>query len=69
MKIKILQINIRSLPFNKILLENFASSNNIDILVLCETWLNQNEKIYIKNYNAFLNNRIDGYGGTAIFIK
>ena len=43
-----------------------------DIILGCETWLNEiilNSEILPCSYNAYWNDRDDGYGGTLIGIK
>lgn len=67
--LKILQVNTRSVKANILLLETLLISEDIDIGILCETWLKPNEVFRIKNYNIFMNNRDDGYGGVAIITK
>lgn len=75
MDIKILQINIRGLSNNKLLLEDFLNNENIDVAILSEIKMNNKSKINIKNYqihtNFKTNNDDDSYpsGGVAILIK
>lgn len=66
--LKVLQINIRSLWTRKDILETFIEKHNIQITIVCETWL-KNNNINFKNYNLINKNRDDGYGGVAILIK
>lgn len=66
--IRIIQINIRSLRVNKNILEIYAHKEKIDIILINETWL-KNTNFKLSGYNMYANNRDDGYGGVAIFIK
>lgn len=67
-KLKVIQINIRSLYSNKNLLEYLLNKEDIDVVLLSETWL-KNEEFNISGYNIHLCNRIDGYGGVAVMVK
>lgn len=66
-KLKIMQINIKSISNKKDILEHYMEHNNIHIGIICETWL-YNDNINFKNYNILHKNRIDGYRGVAIWI-
>lgn len=66
---KIIQINIRSLKSNLLFIESLLNKLDIDVAILCETWIKPNEIINIKNYNLFTKNRDDGFGGVAICVK
>ena len=63
------QINIRSINCNIDLLRGEVANNNLDIIILQETWLkNDNFNFGIK-LRLEASNRQDGYGGVAIAIK
>lgn len=66
---RVCQLNIRSLINNKIILDNFCIDENIDVLILCETWLTNLNNTKIKNFNAIHKLRQDGYGGVSIYIR
>ena len=69
--ITILQTNIISLNKNKDELERILKAQNITAACIMETWLDSEtqKKSKITNYNLIANNRADGYGGTAIYIR
>lgn len=67
-KIKIIQINIRSLRLNKNLLEFLINKENIAITLLNETWL-KDQNVNFSGYKLYTNNRRDGYGGVGILVK
>lgn len=69
MDLRILQINIKSLNNNKINLQNFLCNKNIDVLILCETWLLKNEFVNFFDFNAIHFPREDGYGGVSIYTR
>lgn len=68
MRLKVIQNNIRSIWPKKDILEHYLESNDVDVALLCETWLKDNN-IRFKNYNLICSNRDDGYGGVGILIK
>lgn len=70
-KINILQSNLNSLIKNKDEAARIMIAKQITIGCFMETWLNDKNtsKAKISNYNIVHNNREDGYGGTAIYIK
>lgn len=67
--IKILQWNCRSVGVNKGELENKIKKDNLDIILLSETWLKPNDYFRISGYRVFRHDRIERGGGTAIIIK
>lgn len=69
-KIKIAAWNSQSI-YNKIgEVEDFTQKHNIDILMLNETWLKNNKKIYIKGFKCIRKDRKnENGGGVAILIK
>lgn len=68
-KLKILQLNTRSLKANKISIEALLINENVDVGIFCETWIKPNEEVKISSYNVFSKTRDDGYGGVAIVTK
>ena len=66
---KICHINIKSIRNNKDTLEHYIRENNIDIVMLNETWLKPNENININGYKSHVLNRKDGYGGVGFLVK
>lgn len=68
--IKICLWNATSINNKDIEFSYFLHSNNIDIAIVTETWLNPNTKLYFSNYNII---RLDSprviAGGVAIIIK
>lgn len=66
---KILQLNVRSLKSNLVLIESLIHKENIDVAIFSETWLLNDETIKVKNYDFFKRNRADGYGGVGILVK
>ena len=68
-KLSFLQWNSRSIKSNKNSLKNVLSENEMDIILLSETWLKPEDTIYFNNYNIVRQNRNDGFAGVAILIK
>lgn len=68
-KISIVQINIRSIISNKDILEKFLEDNNIDFVILSETWTNNENNLNFKNYKVHIKSRSDGYGGVGFLIN
>lgn len=70
--LKTIEINVNSIATKKKqheLLE-FIEENDPDILLVIETKLKPKNKLFLKNYNIFRNDRLtDNGGGTAIIIK
>lgn len=66
---KILQWNARSLTANKYNLINIIKENFPDIITISETWNKPNKFIKISKYFGIFDDRTDGKGGSAIFIK
>lgn len=71
MGMNLIQTNVRSLSQRKDILEAYINQNDIDIVLLSETWTNDDsiDTIKFKNYNLLLRNRADGYGGVGILLK
>lgn len=67
-KIKLLQLNTRSISNKKDLVEFILERDRIDIAILCETWL-KDDFLKFKNFEIIKQNRIDGYGGVAILVR
>lgn len=67
--LKFLQVNTESIKSNKELISNYITEENIDIGIFCETWCKNTDNIKFPNYNLFLNNRPDGYGGVGVLVK
>jgi ribonuclease HI len=67
--LKICQHNIQSLKPKLPLVQNFLYNNNIDILVLNETWLKPTVGIYIQGYKIHRRDSNNGYGGVAVIYK
>lgn len=63
------QINIRSINCNIDLLRGEVANNNLDIIILQETWLKNDNFNFGMNFHLEASNRQDGYGGVAIAIK
>lgn len=68
-RLKLMQINIRSLYNKKDILENYMEVNKIDIGLICETWIKDKVNISFKNYVLLDRARSDGYGGVALLIN
>lgn len=66
---KICHINIKSIRNNKDLLEHYIRENNLDIIMLNETWLGPHENININGYKSHMLNRKNGYGGVGFLVK
>lgn len=68
---KILQFNIQSInnTNNKDILELYLDRYDIDIALICETWLRDNSSTSMLHYNFAFKNRDDGYGGVGIYLK
>ena len=56
-KLKLAHINIRSCRNKEVEISLFLKENDIDILLLNETWLKSNFKLDIPNYNITRNDR------------
>lgn len=67
--IKIMQWNARSLPSNRESLENFIYEENIDVILISETWFKITQEYKFKNFIIIREDRLDGKGGTAILIN
>lgn len=53
----------------RIELELFASQHEIDVILLCETFLSTNNEFSLRNFNIYRNDRATHGGGVAIAIK
>ena len=69
MSFNILQWNARSIRSNKGDLERFLFINNIQIALICETWLKRVSQFSVPGFNIVRKDRNDGYGGVAVLIK
>jgi hypothetical protein len=67
MALKVMSWNSHSISGKKPELSRFIYDHDIDIILLCETWLKDNSSFALSGYNSFLVNR--EYGGVGIFIK
>ena len=65
-KLNILQWNCRSLVPKLKIFESLLIQEKIHIAAICETWLNSDNNLNIKNYNVFRQDRINSFGGVAI---
>ena len=65
MDLKILQLNIRGLLNKQDHLKMIMQENNVDVALLCETWLNDktDKLLKIPNYKNYNKNRPDKIGG------
>lgn len=70
-KLNVLCVNLRSLRCKLTTLSQFLETANplYDIVILCETWLNQSEVKFfgIPNYHAFHSTREKIGGGVAVY--
>lgn len=64
-----MQWNARSAMSNKLSLQNFLQSENIDIALISETWFKHNININFCGYNLIRKDRYDGKAGVAILIN
>lgn len=67
--LKLFQWNIRSYSKNKPSLYNYLDSSHIDIIILCETWLQPNYHPTSPGFTAIHNKRFDGKGGVSVLVK
>ncbi|XP_026475710.1 uncharacterized protein LOC113380860 [Ctenocephalides felis] len=58
-----------SMLANKSSIEHYMWSHKIHVAGLSETWLKEGHKYFVKGYRIFREDRVDGYGGTAILVK
>jgi exonuclease III len=65
--IKIVQWNCRSLRSK--FPEFQQRSQNIDIIILSETWLDEAENVYLTGFDVVRKDRNERSGGVAIFIN
>lgn len=47
--------------------ENVLVQENIHIAVVCETWLEPESRLKVRDYNIYRSDRDDSYGGVAVF--
>lgn len=66
---KFLQWNSRSASHNKDDLLATTLRENIDIILLSETWLKQDQHFNFNRYHVLRQDRHDGKGGAAVLIK
>jgi exonuclease III len=66
-RIKIVQWNCRSLRSKFPELQQ--RSQNIDIIILSETWLDEAENVYLTGFDVVRKDRNERAGGVAIFIN
>lgn len=68
--LKIVSWNACSIIGKKLELQEFIEENNVDIVLLSETWLHNGLQLKIPNYKIYRNDRQNRPGGgTAILIK
>lgn len=68
--LNICQFNANSVIQKKVQLSQFLHENNVDIMLVSETFLKSRHSFYIPNYDIYRNDRPDtNGGGTAIIIK
>lgn len=69
--ITLLNWNANGLKRQQNIFNHFLSYHNIDIACISETHLTPNEKLYLKGYKIYRNDRISDHasGGVAIIIK
>lgn len=68
-ELTVLQWNCRSIKANKLSLIKYISINPVDVIVLSETWLQENDTFDIRGFNNIRRDRRDGKAGVAIFIS
>ena len=69
-KLKLAHINIRSCRNKEVEISLFLKENDIDILILNETWLKHNFKLDIPNYTITRKDRPSRQrGGVAILVR
>ncbi|KAK9876352.1 hypothetical protein WA026_012661 [Henosepilachna vigintioctopunctata] len=69
MNLKILQWNIRSINCNKYHILQLIKDLDLDMLVLSETFLKPHFNFTLKGFYSLRDDRADGFGGIAFFIK
>lgn len=68
-QVNIFQWNCRSINANRYSFSNYLSHQDIDIIVLVETWLKPGQAFAIRGYNCIRKDRADGKAGVAILIS
>ena len=69
-KLKLAHVNIRSCRNKEVEISLFLRENDIDIITLKETWLKNNFKFDIPNYNITRKDRASRQGGgVAILVR
>ncbi|XP_026477730.1 uncharacterized protein LOC113383695 [Ctenocephalides felis] len=69
MDFTILQWNARSFTANKSYIEHTVSEMDISVLAISETWFHNYKHYTLKGYSTVRQDRNDGKGGAALFIK
>lgn len=67
--VRIIQWNARSIKANRETLEYIIKKYDIDIVLLCETWLRPQDFFSGSGFSIYRHDRPDGYGGVAIMVK
>lgn len=67
--LKVMQWNIRSYHSNRDSLLLLVKEHFPDLIHLNETWLRQNDNLFVRGYISIREDRSDGYGGIATLIK
>lgn len=66
-KLKVVSWNCHSITNKRSEFDCFVSQNDLDIIILSETWLKDGARFSIPGFKSFLVNR--EYGGVAILAK
>nr|CAH7749570.1 unnamed protein product [Callosobruchus chinensis] len=67
--LKIIQWNARSLLSNRLSLTQLHLEEKFDIALVSETWYKPSYNVSFKNFNVIRKDRLNGYGGVAIFVS
>lgn len=68
--LKLVYWNARGILNKKYELQQFLAEEDVDIMIIGETWLNNNHEFRIPNYKMYRNDRqLRPHGGTAILLK
>lgn len=68
-KFKFAHFNIRSVRTGFDMFSDVVAVEDFDIVGISETWLDEDDNIFLPNYNLVKNSRINRGGGVAFFIK
>ncbi|XP_017778567.1 PREDICTED: RNA-directed DNA polymerase from mobile element jockey-like [Nicrophorus vespilloides] len=68
-KVTVLSWNIKSIHSNQSDLNRICDTNDIDVVLLNETWLRPGVRCSVPNYKALHNRREDGKGGVSLLVK